>query len=250
MFCPNCGTQLEDNALFCGSCGTRMSADQQPQQAQPQYEQPQYQQPQYEQPQYQQYGQPQYQQYGQPQAPKKNKTPIFIAIGAVAAVAVIALVLVLVLGGGSNNSAKGAIELYFDIMQGDADRIEDMAPKAVWDYMEDEYGTSLKDMKEELEDTMSMMEGVDIDFKIGKSTDLDKDLVKAIGEELADEYGIDADSVQEVKEYEVEMTAKIMGQSMTESQEVAVAKVDGSWYCIDYSDYGDGDVYADFLIAS
>lgn len=26
MFCPNCGTQLEDGALFCGSCGTKIEA--------------------------------------------------------------------------------------------------------------------------------------------------------------------------------------------------------------------------------
>ncbi len=26
MFCPNCGTQLEDGALFCGSCGAKIAA--------------------------------------------------------------------------------------------------------------------------------------------------------------------------------------------------------------------------------
>ena len=24
-FCPNCGTQLEDNTPFCGNCGTQMN---------------------------------------------------------------------------------------------------------------------------------------------------------------------------------------------------------------------------------
>ena len=33
-YCPNCGAQLSDNANFCGSCGTRISAAQP--QAQPQ----------------------------------------------------------------------------------------------------------------------------------------------------------------------------------------------------------------------
>ena len=84
MFCPNCGTQLPDDARFCGSCGAqitpvrqaapqpqyRQAPQQQSQQAQPQYRQaqpqqaqPQYQQaqPQQAQPQYQQ-AQPQYQQ--------------------------------------------------------------------------------------------------------------------------------------------------------------------------------------------
>ena len=26
MFCPNCGAQLDDNALFCGSCGAKIAA--------------------------------------------------------------------------------------------------------------------------------------------------------------------------------------------------------------------------------
>lgn len=26
MFCPNCGTQLEDGALFCGNCGAKIAA--------------------------------------------------------------------------------------------------------------------------------------------------------------------------------------------------------------------------------
>lgn len=26
MFCPNCGAQLEDGALFCGNCGTKIAA--------------------------------------------------------------------------------------------------------------------------------------------------------------------------------------------------------------------------------
>ena len=81
MFCPKCGTTVDNGARFCPVCGTVMPAPQAPQQPQyqaPQYQQPQYQQPQYQQPQYQQpqyqapqpqYQQPQYQapQYQQPQ---------------------------------------------------------------------------------------------------------------------------------------------------------------------------------------
>ncbi|MCR5842071.1 MAG: zinc ribbon domain-containing protein [Bacteroidales bacterium] len=44
-YCPNCGAQLPDNAMFCSACGARFGAPQQPYQ-QPQYQQPQYQQPQ------------------------------------------------------------------------------------------------------------------------------------------------------------------------------------------------------------
>ena len=27
MFCPNCGTKLEDGAVFCTSCGVRIAQD-------------------------------------------------------------------------------------------------------------------------------------------------------------------------------------------------------------------------------
>ncbi len=82
MFCPNCGSKLNDNSKFCENCGAPVQAqNQQPQQ--PQYQQPQqqqYQQPQQPRNQYQQnnyqfggqqpYAAPQpNQQYGQYQQP-------------------------------------------------------------------------------------------------------------------------------------------------------------------------------------
>ncbi len=252
MFCPNCGTQLEDGSVFCGSCGARMNAAEQPQPQQPQqpqYEQPQYQQPQYQQPQYQQ---PQYQQPVYAQAPKKSKKPLFIAIGAVAIVAIVAVVLVLVLGGGNNNSAKGAVQLYLDVMTGDVSNIESMAPKAVWEYLEDEYDVSVKDMKEEIKEYSAQMKeyGVKYSFDIGDSEKLDKDLVEAIADCLEDEYGIDADTVKEIVEHEVEMTVKYGDEKYEDDETIAVINIDGKWYAIDYYDYGDGDVYADFIINS
>ena len=30
MFCPNCGSQLEDDAAFCTNCGTSISKDEEP----------------------------------------------------------------------------------------------------------------------------------------------------------------------------------------------------------------------------
>ena len=69
-FCINCGTQLEDNALFCTVCGAnQIVQNQQVQQPQPVQQLQQPQQPQYGQQVQMPYGQPQYgqQQYVQPQ---------------------------------------------------------------------------------------------------------------------------------------------------------------------------------------
>ena len=69
-YCINCGTQLEDNALFCTVCGAKQIVqNQQVQQPQPVQQLQQPQQPQYGQQVQMPYGQPQYgqQQYVQPQ---------------------------------------------------------------------------------------------------------------------------------------------------------------------------------------
>ncbi|MBQ7906590.1 MAG: zinc ribbon domain-containing protein [Clostridia bacterium] len=60
MYCPNCGQQLPDDALFCGNCGTKVSTSQ-PQETpntEAQYSQPAYQHPAYQQPNQQPYQQP------------------------------------------------------------------------------------------------------------------------------------------------------------------------------------------------
>jgi predicted nucleic acid-binding Zn ribbon protein len=46
MFCPHCGAQIPENAVFCPVCGKRIEPAQQEQPAAPQPEQPLYQQPQ------------------------------------------------------------------------------------------------------------------------------------------------------------------------------------------------------------
>ena len=84
--CPNCKAQIDDNAAFCGFCGSRIVFPQQPAQArqpdpepQPQPEQPQYQQAdqqqQYQQQTDQQYQQQQYQQYQQQY--QQNYAPVY-----------------------------------------------------------------------------------------------------------------------------------------------------------------------------
>ncbi|MBQ2581452.1 MAG: zinc-ribbon domain-containing protein [Ruminococcus sp.] len=94
--CTTCGAPLEDNAVFCGNCGSSLEsrAPQQPQFNQPQFNQPQ--QPQFNQP--QQFGQPfnPNQGFGSGAAVKQGSNKALIGIiAAVVGIGIIVLVLFL-----------------------------------------------------------------------------------------------------------------------------------------------------------
>lgn len=148
-FCQNCGHEIEENAMFCQSCGAKLTPPQQaaaPAQPQPQpqqygapaqqyyAQQPTYQQPQNSQQQYgqysQQYGQypPQYgqysQQYGQyPYGAPKQKSKKGAVIGVISAAALVILAVVLIIvfvGGPGGGGAVLKNYKYSDIL-GDYD---------------------------------------------------------------------------------------------------------------------------------
>ena len=83
MFCPNCGMQLPDGSVFCGSCGTKLSAAQAPAQ----------------QSEYQQHPQMAQQQWQQQPAAPKRKLSKGKLIGIVAAVVVVILAAMLAMQG-------------------------------------------------------------------------------------------------------------------------------------------------------
>lgn len=88
--CSTCGSQQDDNAVFCSNCGSTFPIIRQTQQTQqPQYGQ-QYQQPQaYAQPQYAQTAEP----FTIPNKKAKSKTPIIIICAAVAVIAITLIIL-------------------------------------------------------------------------------------------------------------------------------------------------------------
>ena len=102
-FCPNCGNPIDEGALFCDSCGTKLDAQQinlhEQAPSQP-YGDPYNQFPQQTQQQYTPYGQPvqqqgqPYPQYGAPQPPKK-KTGLIVGL-ILAGVAVAFFIMILV----------------------------------------------------------------------------------------------------------------------------------------------------------
>jgi hypothetical protein len=209
MFCPNCGTQLPDEAAFCGNCGTRINNQPAPQpyQAQPAPMNPD-----------QMY--PPYGEQVQP-APKKNRLPLLL--GLIGGIVVVALLLVFLLGGSGGGSPEAVAEKFFTaVLECDADSAEECIHPAMWS----DIGGDFSD----LESMMSMFtDSITIDVKGSECvTDYGKEDVQ----ELLDEYGIDED-LGEIYEVEVDMTISFMGMEQTETNDVVVAEIGGTYYLID-----------------
>lgn len=115
MFCPNCGNKNEDDALFCGSCGTRLIQAQTVSEPEQQQTVPQPQ----AMPQQQAVSQPQamqQQQYYMPVQPKEKKpfrVNKLVVATSIMAVVFIASVVVFVVIGNNTYSAKAVASDYF-----------------------------------------------------------------------------------------------------------------------------------------
>ena len=217
MFCPNCGTQLPDEAAFCGSCGTRLNVQPAPQPApQPQED------PAYPQPSYTPYppvgGEIPYQ---EPEAPKKNNMPKLI--GMIAAAVAVVILLVVVFGGGGSNSPEGVVEKFYDaVLSGDFADAEDCVHPNMWEDIGGDF--------EEVGELMDMFgDSVTVDVKGSENvTDDEKEDVQ----EILDDYDID-EKLGEIYEVEVSMTISFMGMEQTETQEMLVAEISGTCYIVD-----------------
>ncbi len=224
MFCPNCGTQLPNEAAFCANCGTRLN---------PQPEAAPYVAPE-AQPQATPYMEPEapnqgYIPYppvegGEPfaEAPKKNKTPLLIGIVA-AAVAVVVLLVVLLGGGGGNGSPEAVAEKFFSsVLSGDIEAAEECVHPDMWQDIGGDF--------EEVGGMMAMF-GDSVKFTVNgseKVTDDERDDVQ----EMLDQYGID-DKLGDVYAVEISMTVNLFGMEQTETDDILVAEIDGDYYVVE-----------------
>jgi hypothetical protein len=119
-FCGNCGAAMADDAAVCGNCGTAFVEE------------------------------------AAPAAKVKvgnfsldKKFLPAIGAAAVALILVVVLLISLIFGGGY----KKAIDNYLAVnFEGKVSKIDDLAPKAYWEWYEDENDESIKDIKEEFEE--------------------------------------------------------------------------------------------------
>lgn len=222
-FCPNCGTQLEDSAVFCSNCGTNVGEPAPTQDT--------------------------VQDYNNSAVIKKNKNIGIIAVAAAGALALI-LILSLIFGG---SGYEEAIDNLIDVtFKGEFSKIEDLAPEKLWDEVDKPIDDLISELEEEYEEDMynEFVEefGADfsIDYEIDDESELSSTKVKKIGEFLNDEYDIEESSVKAA--YKLNLKITISGDSeITREVEIHVIKIGSDWYPIEF-DYDDGEVEVEFLV--
>ena len=218
--CVKCGAPMNDADVICQNCGTN-NAPQQP-------------------------------------AKKANKlTDAFaklpvktqrIAILAAAA-AVAVLVLVLLISALFSGGPEKAIDTYFDATtKGKYNKIEKLAPKDYWEYVEDEYDFDVDELVDNLKDNEFLEEKVE-NYKdtYGKNVKTkieyldkikaDEDELDEIKDNLKEKYDISKKSVK--KAYTVAYKVTIKGSEDKDANfgTLRVVKVGSRWYVCGSSFY-------------
>ncbi len=157
----------------------------------------------------------------------------------------LAMILVLVISvcafTGCSTGYKGAIETCMELMNGNPDNIMDVAPQALWDWIEKEDNLDLDKIKDayaeynkEITDNLKDKYGSDykVTYKITDKDKLDKDDLDELKDELKD-IGIAKKTVSSAYELELEVTIKGEEDKDSDSYEVYAVKIDDKWYLYD-----------------
>ncbi len=220
-FCPKCGTQMNDNEVFCQKCGAK------------------------------------YEQANAPvaNAPKQNNVVndmIAKAKGSnknllvgVVAVAVVVIALIVLISSIFTSSYKDPIDNMIDVMfEGKVKKIEKLAPKEYWKYMEEEFDTELDEIIEQAEESIEYMmemyeeeygKNIKVKYKITDKDTLSDKKLDDIKEGLKDNYDIAKKSVKKAYKLEVEMTIKGKDDEDTDESDMIVAQIGNGWYIVSES---------------
>lgn len=201
MFCRNCGTQNQDGAGFCCSCGAPLSS-------------------------------------GGPAgggAAAKAKNINVKLIGIVAAVVVVLFVAFKLLFGGGGGPEKSATKFVDSIFKGDGKAIVNMIPDKVIEEIMDEEDMTKKEMIEELNDGLEyikddmddMYDKWSVKCKVLDTEDFSKRELRDLADRYEDSYDID---VKAAKTVSVKATLKADGETDSNTMDIVMIKVGGKWY--------------------
>ncbi len=205
MFCRNCGTQNQDGAGFCCSCGAPLSS-------------------------------------GGPAgggAAAKAKNINVKLIGIVAAVVVVLFVAFKLLFGGGGGPEKSATKFVDSIFKGDGKAIVNMLPDKVIEEIMDEEDMTKKEMIEELNDHLEdkkddMDDRYDkwsVKCKVLDTEDFSKRELRNLADWYEDSYDID---VKAAKTVSVKATLKADGETDSNTMDIVMVKIGSKWY-VDYN---------------
>lgn len=184
--------------------------------------------------------------------PVKKKSKIIPALISVLLIAVIGFATFFILdnfGLLGNFTYKGAVKNYFSCMNyGDASKLEDLAPEAYWDYLEDAYNRDFDDYQESWEENWNdnreyleeeYGEDYEIKYEIKSKSEVSKTKLKKIAKSLKDSYDIKASEVTKGYRLKLEITIAGSEDDDDENSTIYVLKIDGKWYLANVSEYGD-----------
>ena len=201
MFCGKCGAKNDDSAVFCAECGNRIAAAQ--------------------------HAAPATATGSKPGFTLNNRNIGIIAVAAVAALALI-IGCFFIFGG---RSYKDVVKDYFKaIEKADAKLMIELLPDDLIKSIMKEEDMTKKEMTEDLQDKLDDIheyyDKVKISYEITDTEEFDKDDLKDLKKDYK-EYDV---KVKDAMFVEVEVTLEFDGRDITNTMELTLIKVGGSWY--------------------
>lgn len=217
--CAKCGMSFEDDARFCTNCGSNEFISKAETQ--------------------QQYYTPQgNQDFYTPVAPEKKskKRAAKVTIGVILIIALVATLLIVFLSRKPYQSAINNIE---DILSGEFETIEKLAPEKCWEKFEDTYNATAEDVADEVADiwdniekTIGTVYGSDfrISMEILKEEEIEDRDLKKIKRVLEVNYDIDADDIGDAYFTKLRVTIEGSENIDTISLPISFIEIEGEWY--------------------
>jgi len=257
-FCSNCGNMLDDNAIFCGKCGTKAVTEQPTPQASPVADAPAAEPaPQIPvAPQPNNYvPQPTYNEQGfeAPVVPAKKKNPLLLwgIIGLL--VIGIGVAAFFIFGGGPEYEDSIEDKLYFNLA-GYYENATDIVPQQYANYYAQEYGQSIEQYLNQLVQGNSSLAQVnkdelDFDIDITNEEELNANELSQINSYLSQRYGFTPNSVSEGYKISVNSTVHYQGKSQSIPEVGYIMYIDGNWYSAIINFSGDNVTALYFTLA-